>query len=129
MPEPSEQGSSPGQEKALRALIAHIDAGDARAGERHRALIARIDAGDARAEERHRALMERHEELKREGAERHRALMERHRRGERIFVEAFGDIDASIQRNTYRLDDMGEAIRADTRAVLSVLDRLEPPSG
>ncbi|MGH2985701.1 MAG: hypothetical protein ACRDLO_03305 [Solirubrobacterales bacterium] len=52
--------------------------------------------------------------------------MERQVRGERIFVEAITDIDQSIQRNTDRLDDMGEAIRANTRAVLSVLDRIEP---
>jgi hypothetical protein len=74
------------------------------------AITDRLESSDARA------------------AERHRALMERQLRGERIFVEAIGDIDQSIQRNTDRLDDMGEAIRANTRAVLSVLDRIEPHS-
>jgi methyl-accepting chemotaxis protein len=81
---------------------------------------------------------------------RHRRLIERQERSERIFVDALGDIDRSIQsstesiqRNTERLGDMGgalreirdavremrEEIRANTRAVLSVLDRLGPAPG
>jgi hypothetical protein len=79
-------------------------------------MMRRWDENDARAELRHRQLLERQE------------------RSERIFIEAMSDIDASIQRNTDRLDTMGaaiddtrDAIQANTRAVLSVLDRLERP--
>lgn len=48
---------------------------------------------------------------------------------ENLFLAAISEISASVQRNTERLDDMGEAIRANTRAVLSVLDRLGPAPG
>ena len=71
-------------------------------------MMRRWEISDARAEERHRRLFERQE------------------RSERIFVEATSEINVSLQRNTERLDDMADAIRANTRAVLSVLDRLEP---
>ena len=49
--------------------------------------------------------------------------MARMQRTERIFVEALSEISLDIRRNTERLDDMGDAIRANTRAVLSMLDR------
>jgi hypothetical protein len=35
----------------------------------------------------------------------------------------------TLDAQTRRLDDMGDQIRADTRAVLAVLDRLEPGAG
>lgn len=81
-------------------------------------LIRRWDASEARAAEHHRALLE-----------RHTALLERQERSERHFITAMSDIEAGMQRNTERLDDMADAIRANTRAVLTVLDRLEPQSG
>jgi glutamine amidotransferase PdxT len=62
-------------------------------------------------------------------AESHERMMHRIERSEATFVRAIGDIDISLQRNTERLEDMGDAIRADTRAVLSVLDRLGPATG
>ncbi|MGH2989115.1 MAG: hypothetical protein ACRDMA_04515 [Solirubrobacterales bacterium] len=71
----------------------------------------RWDKSDARAEERHRNLLERQE------------------RSERLFVAALSDVATSIQRNTARLDDMADAIRANTRAVVTVLNGLEPRSG
>ncbi len=71
----------------------------------------RWDKSDARAEERPRNLLERQE------------------RSERLFVAALSDVDTSIQRNTARLDDMADAIRANTRAVVTVLNGLEPRSG
>jgi hypothetical protein len=82
---------------------------------RRDAIVEELKAMDRRAEERHAQLMERHEHL-----------LERSRASERIFIEALTDIDASIKRSNQRLEDMGEAIRANTRAVLSVLDRLGP---
>lgn len=71
-------------------------------------MMRRWEISDARAEERHRRLLERQEA------------------SERVFVEAASEINISLQRNSERLDDMADAIRANTRAVLSVLDRLEP---
>jgi hypothetical protein len=105
-------------ERAFQRLMRRWEAGDVRAEERHRALL-----------ERHRALLERHERSEGQAEARHRALLERQQRSERLFVSALSEINKSMQRNNERLDDMGEAIRANTRAVLSVLDRLEPRSG
>ena len=93
-----------------------------RAEERHRWLM-------SDAEEHHQRLIRRWEQSDARAEERHRKLLERQERSERVFVSALGDIDASIQRNTERLDDMGDAIRANTRAVLTVLNGLEPRSG
>lgn len=66
----------------------------------------------------------------------HERMMRRMDRSEAILVEAIGDIDLSLQRNTDRLEQMGAAIRdirdtvqANTQAVLSVLDRLGPATG
>ena len=50
-------------------------------------------------------------------------------RSENLFIRAISEIDASLQRNTERLDDMADAIRANTKAVLSALDRLGPAPG
>jgi hypothetical protein len=82
---------------------------------RRDAIVDELKAMDRRAEERHAQLLERHEHL-----------LERGRASERIFIEAMTEIDASLKRNTERLDDMGGAIRAGARAVLSMLDRLGP---
>ena len=46
----------------------------------------------------------------------------------RLTATVLSDIDLSIKASTDRLDDMQDEIRANTRAVLSVLDRLEPGS-
>ena len=78
-------------------------------------LMRHMDERDALSEARHQELLEGHE-----------GLMRRFERSERIFISALTDIDASIQRSIERLDDMADAIRANTRAVLSVLDRLGP---
>lgn len=82
------------------------------------------------------AIVEQLGEMNRRADERHEQLLARGKASERVFIEALTDIDRSIQRNTetierntQRLDDMGASIRANTRAVLSVLDRLEPSSG
>jgi len=39
------------------------------------------------------------------------------------------DIDQNIQRNNARLDEMGHWIRANTDAVLAVLDKLNDAPG
>ena len=81
------------------------------------------------------SLMKRFDEQDRRAQLRHEQLLERGRTDARLLVNVLGDIDLSIQRSADRLDDigdrlddMGEAIRANTRAVLSVIDRLEPGS-
>ena len=56
-------------------------------------------------------------------------MMLRMERSEAIFVEAMSEIGLGLKRNTERLDDMAGAIRANTRAVLSALDRLGPATG
>jgi len=50
-------------------------------------------------------------------------------RSEDRVVEALGDLHLEVARNTARLDDMREGIRANTQAVLSMLDRLGPAHG
>jgi hypothetical protein len=77
-------------------------------------LMRRMDERDARSEAMFRELLDRGGRAAR-----------RAERSERIFVAALSGIDASMQRSVERLDEMGDAIRANTRAVLSVLDRLE----
>ena len=62
-------------------------------------------------------------------AESHEQMMRRMDRRDDLLVEAIGDIDLSLKRNADRLEDMGDAIRANTQAVLSVLDRLGPANG
>ena len=71
-------------------------------------------------------MMRRMDEDRAEARAHHERMIRRMERSETIFVEAIGDIDQSIQRNTDRLEDMRESIRANTQAILSVLDRLEP---
>ncbi len=67
------------------------------------------------------------------GAQRHQQLLERGKTSERVFIDALVDIDASIKQSNERsaeitasIRDMRESIRANTQAVLSVLDRLGP---
>jgi hypothetical protein len=67
--------------------------------------------------------------MDRRAEERHEQLLERSRASQRIFIEALTDIDLSIKRSNERLEDMGAAIRANTRAVLTVLDRFGPAPG
>ena len=62
-------------------------------------------------------------------AETHERMMHRMDRRDDTLVEAIGDIDLSLKRNTERLEDMGDAIRANTQAVLAMLDRLGPATG
>lgn len=82
-----------------------------------------------RQEASHDRLMQRLEEDRVEGRARHEQMMRRFERSEQVFIEAISDIDASLKRNTERLDEMGQWIRANTQAVLSVLDRLGPATG
>lgn len=96
---------------------------------RQEAHAARQDESAARQEAAFAKLMERWDESDARAQEHHRRLLERSDRESRIFIDALSDIDRNIQRNNDRLDEMGYAIRADTQAVLSVLDRLDPPPG
>jgi hypothetical protein len=81
-------------------------------------LFRRMDERDALAAERHEALMR-----------EHRRVLDRFARSEDRVVEALGDLHLEINRNTERLEDMKEAIRTNTQAVLSALDRLGPAPG
>lgn len=71
-------------------------------------LFRKMDERDARSEAREERLMRRWE------------------RSENLFVSAFSEMSGEHEQMLARLDDMGDAIRANTQAVLSVLDRLEP---
>ncbi len=82
--------------------------------------------------ERQEAAFERQEAaFERQAAtlEGHRQLLERSQRSESHFIAAMSEIQHGLERNTQRLEDMGDQIRANTRAVLAVLDRLEPRAG
>ena len=81
-------------------------------------LFRRMDERDAHSFERHEALMR-----------EHRRLLDRFAGSEDRVVEALGDLHLEVARNTARLDDMKEGIRANTQAVLSMLDRLGPARG
>ncbi|MGH2951091.1 MAG: hypothetical protein ACRDKX_03505 [Solirubrobacterales bacterium] len=98
--------------------------------ERQEAAFERQEAAFERQERAFNEMMRRWELSDARAEERHRRLLERQERSERIFVGAIGDIEAGTARRldeiADRLSEMGEAIRANTRAVLSVLDRLEP---
>jgi hypothetical protein len=103
---------------------------------RHEAAFSRHEAAFSRHERNMEILFRRMDERDELAAERHEALMREHRRlldrfarSEDRVVDALGDLQNEATRNTSRLDDMGEAIRANTRAVLSVLDRLGPAPG
>jgi hypothetical protein len=96
--------------------------------------IERIDVTLERQERAFERMMRRWDENDERAELRHRELLERQQRSEQIFVAAMRDIRSSIQHNTARLDAMGaaiddtrDAIQASTRAVLSVLDRLDRP--
>jgi len=58
--------------------------------------------------------------------ERHRQLLERSQRESGHVIAAISEVSADLHRVGQRLDDMKDEIRANTQAVLSVLDRLEP---
>jgi flavin-dependent dehydrogenase len=105
--------------------------GSAERGLLERATVAleRQEKAFERQEKALGGMMQRWDESDARAEERHRRLLERQERSERLFVSALSDIDASIQSNTERLDDMADAIRANTRAVLAVLNGLEPRSG
>lgn len=96
------------QEKAFERQEAAFERHD-RSIER---LFRKMDERDARSEAREERLMARWE------------------RSEKLFVSAIAEmsreITAELQQMSARLDDMGDAIRANTQAVLSVLDRLDP---
>ncbi len=62
-------------------------------------------------------------------AERDRRFLERMRRSEQHFIDALAENTAEIRRLSEGQEDMREALRADTRAVLSVLDRLDRLDG
>ncbi len=65
------------------------------------------------------------ERMDRLAAERDRRFLERMRRSEQHFIDALAENTAEIRRLSEGQEDMREALRADTRAVLSVLDRLD----
>jgi hypothetical protein len=76
-------------------------------------LFRRVDERDALATERHEALMN-----------EHRRLLDRFARSEDRIVAVLSDLNHETARNSSPIDDMTEAIRAGTRAILSMLDRL-----
>ena len=90
-----------------------------------------------RAEERHEFLLRQwHKSMALERA-RHQELIGRGKASERVFISAFDEIVARLERSDQRADaasrehvdairDMRASIRANTEAVLSVLDRLGP---
>ena len=104
----------------LRQICRQLDEQDARAASRHEIVLRELEESKARDER-----------IRREYAELESvaSAKDRFARSEKIFVGAMSEINISIQRNIERLDDMADAIRANTRAVLRVLDRLEPRSG
>lgn len=65
------------------------------------------------------------EERDRRAEERDRRFLERMRRSEQHFIDALAENTAEIRRLSEGHEDMRAAIRADTQAVLSVLDRLD----
>lgn len=78
--------------------------------------------------------------MNRRAEERHRELIERGKTSERVFIAAFSEIEVRLERGGERaeaagrelietLRDMRGSIRANTEAVLSVLDRLGPAAG
>ena len=81
-------------------------------------LFRRMDDRDALVTERHEALMN-----------EHRRLLDRFARSEDRIVAVLSDLNHETARNSSRIDDMTEAIRAGTRAILSMLDRLGPAPG
>ncbi|MGH2954292.1 MAG: hypothetical protein ACRDK9_09795 [Solirubrobacterales bacterium] len=106
---------------AIEGIDATLQRQDASLNE----LFARMDERDARADERDALAAERHEALMRE----HRGLLDRFARSEDRVVDALGEMSVTIQRNVERLDDMRHEIKANTQAVLAVLDRLGPAPG
>jgi hypothetical protein len=93
-------------------------------------------------------LLERIDESERRAEERHRELIARGRASDRVVLAAFNDLHEEIERGMERADerarelsrelsrefrdsqqDIRDAIRANTQAVLSVLDRLGPAPG
>ena len=95
------------------------------AADRYNRIAARADAAVERMD------IEFRREARRLGLSEgsHEWNMARIEYGWRRFVESMEGIRLNIQRNTERLDDMGDAMRANTRAVLSALDRLGPATG
>lgn len=100
-------------------------------------IVEQLEAMNGRAEERHRVMLRRWDESIALDRERHRELIEHGKASERVFIAAFNDIEASLERSNERADtanrehieavrDMRDSIRANTEAVLSVLDRLGP---
>lgn len=70
-----------------------------------------------------------HAALKRESDERSAALVARMERSEQHFIDALAENSAEIRRLSNGYEDGREAIRAGTRAILSVLDRLDGLEG
>ena len=69
------------------------------------------------------------ERMDRRAEERDRRFLERMRRSEQHFIDALAENSAEIRRLSEGYEEAREAIRADTRAVLSVLDRLDGLEG
>lgn len=97
--------------------------------DRATAALERIDGTFAQQSQAFDRMERESREYRAQASARQEQLMRRFERSENLFIKAISDIDLSLQRNAARLDDMGEAIRADRQAVLSVLDRLGPAPG
>jgi len=112
-------------ERSIESLFRRMDQRDAAAAKRDAAAAKRDAAADRRHEALTTTLATRHESLMAE----HQRVLDRFARSENRVVEALGDLHLEVARNTARIDDSAAAIRANTQAVLSVLDRLGPAGG
>ena len=100
--------------------------------DRHEDLLDRATAALERIDatfERQAASFDRQSDAFDRQAESHERMMHRMERRDDMFMEAISEVGLSLQRNTDRLEDMADTIRANTQAVLSVLDRLGPAAG
>ena len=112
-------------EDSFAELFRGTDERDAATAERDAERGRRDAERDRRDAEQDRIAAERHEASMNE----HRRVLDRFARSEDRVVEALGDMHLEVARNTSRIDDMGAAIRANTQAVLSMLDRMGPATG
>lgn len=114
-----------------RDLAERTTAAIERMDARWEAMNERWESMDERWEE-HVRVLEGHSRTIERNTESIERLMRRQDRSEQLFISTIADLERShhewSERLANRLDDMGDAIRANTQAVLSVLDRLEPGS-
>lgn len=86
----------------------------------HAATIRSVDDSD------YKAYIER---MDRRADERERRFLERMQRSEQHFIDALAENSAEIRRLSEGYEEGREALRADTRAVLSILERLDGLDG